>query len=263
MNSHSLALIGELLSKEIFILNTFAFNEDDIIKGLDYNPKKLRLGHQLEHFFQFLIDNSYYETLVSNLQIIENKITIGELDFILRDTITNQIIHVEIATKFYLYDPSFEDELKCWIGPNRKDSLIQKMDKLQEKQFPLLYHNQTIAVLKKMGVDVLQIRQAIDFRAQLFVPFQLLETKLPYVDRENIAGCYLPIIDFTTDYYQEQQYYLPEKSDWLVDPKNNKEWVPFLEVLSKITNSLSKKQSPMLWMKTKDNVYRKLFIIWW
>jgi hypothetical protein len=263
VNTHSLALVGELLNKENFVLNTFPYTQDEVIKALATNSKKLRLGHQLERYFQFLINNSYYETLTSNLQIIVNKTTIGELDFILRDTITNQLIHVEIATKFYLYDPSFEDELKRWIGPNRKDSLLQKMDKLQEKQFPLLYHNQTIEVLKILGIDVLEIKQALDFRAQLFVPFHLLETKRPYIDTRNIAGYYLPIIDFTVDYYQEQQYFLPKKLDWLIAPKNNEEWYSFSEVLLEIRASLSNKQSPMLWMKTKENTYAKLFIVWW
>jgi hypothetical protein len=263
VNTYSLALVGELLNKENFVLNTLPYTQDEVIQTLGTNSKKLRLGHQLECYFQFLIENSYYETLTSNLQIIVDKITIGELDFILRDTITNQLIHVEIATKFYLYDPTFEDELKRWIGPNRKDSLLQKMDKLQKKQFPLLYHNQTIEVLKTLGIDVLELKQAIDFRAQLFVPFHLLDTKLPYIDAENIVGYYLSIIDFTTDYYQEQHYFLPEKLDWLIAPQYNEEWSSFSEVLLEIMNSLSNKQSPMLWMKTKENTYTKLFIIWW
>jgi hypothetical protein len=39
--------------------------------------------------------------LYENIQVIEDK-TIGEIDFIIEDKNTKQVIHMELAYKFYL-----------------------------------------------------------------------------------------------------------------------------------------------------------------
>jgi len=69
---------------------------------------------------------------------------VGELDcLILRD---KKPIHLEVIYKFYLYDASVGDtEIAHFIGPNRKDSLIEKLTKLQEKQLPILKQTLNLA----------------------------------------------------------------------------------------------------------------------
>jgi hypothetical protein len=47
--------------------------------------------------------------LYENIQVIEDKKTIGEIDFIIEDKNTKQVIHMELAYKFYL-DPSISSE---------------------------------------------------------------------------------------------------------------------------------------------------------
>jgi hypothetical protein len=65
--------------------------------------------------------------LYENIQVIEDKKTIGEIDFIIEDKNTKQVIHMELAYKFYLFDPSISSEpINNWIGPNRDDSLQEK-----------------------------------------------------------------------------------------------------------------------------------------
>ena len=49
--------------------------------------------------------------------------------------------HLEYSYKFYLFDHKLEQPfINCWIGPNKKDGLNQKLKKLKENQLPLLHH---------------------------------------------------------------------------------------------------------------------------
>ena len=101
--------------------------------------KRIRLGQLAEQFvFNQLDTCESIELLAENIQIQKDKQTLGELDALLK--VDNQPIHLEIVYKFYVYDDTLGNtELKRWIGPNRKDSLVEKLTKLQDKQLPLLY----------------------------------------------------------------------------------------------------------------------------
>lgn len=113
-------------------------------------PENEVFGKRMEHFFEYYINNQdKFEVLIKNLQIFNNKITIGELDFIIRDVQLNQILHIELVCKFYLYipDANNNNEFEKWIGPNKKDSLSKKIINLQQKQLPLLYKDETISAL--------------------------------------------------------------------------------------------------------------------
>ncbi len=73
--------------------------------------------------------NSDIEIIGQNIQVIENKITISELDCLILDN--HKPVHIEIVYKFYLYDESLTgNEIDKWIGPNRNDSLKHKITKL-------------------------------------------------------------------------------------------------------------------------------------
>ena len=94
-------------------------------------PKNIRLGQRMEYFMEASIKASQrYELIAKNLQIIHNKKTLGEIDFLIRDLKENKVIHLELVYKFYLFDPLYsENKYACWIGPNRKDSLPLKINK--------------------------------------------------------------------------------------------------------------------------------------
>ncbi|MGD1945919.1 MAG: DUF1853 family protein, partial [Croceivirga sp.] len=132
----------------------------------------LRLGHQMEHVFKHLITVSdEYEVLLSNLFIEEGKIRIGELDFILREHKTNKPIHVELAYKFYIINPEISEPIYRLMGPNKRDMFFTKLDKLKEKQLPLLYHNSLLSHWDDHDINLLEIEQKCCFKAQLFEPY--------------------------------------------------------------------------------------------
>ena len=114
--------------KGFFDLKMFDFENKNFSPLNLKLTKKLRLGKLVERFVSFeLQQNQDAKILAENIQIQEDKRTLGELDcLILKDSTP---IHLEIIYKFYLYDKSVgNSEIEHWIGPNRRDSFIQKVE---------------------------------------------------------------------------------------------------------------------------------------
>ena len=100
------------------------------------NLDKLRLGQYAEALLLFFFSNSTsYKTISNNLQLINEKITVGEIDFLLEEFSSEQKIHLELAIKFYL-KIKVNEEVQ-WIGPSSKDRLLRKKDKLLNHQLQL------------------------------------------------------------------------------------------------------------------------------
>ena len=225
--------------------------------------KNLRLGKQVEKIVSGLItSSSNYEVLKENIQIIDDKITVGELDFIIKNLETNQISHLELVYKFYLYDPNNSTiELEKWIGPNRKDSYIKKFEKLKNKQFPLLYKTQTANYLE--GIDIAKLDQKLCFMATLFVPYTLLGNAFSLINNKAIVGYWHTLNEFKTVKNQATKYYLPQKTEWGINPKFNNEWMSYSSIIELIRECHSRDFSPLCWVKKENNSFEQCFIVWW
>lgn len=224
-------------------------------------PTNLRLGHLVERFISCLIRSSdNYTILYENIQIIENKQTIGELDFILIENETKEMIHVEFAYKFYLYDPSISNiAMNNWIGPNRNDSLHKKIQKTKNKQFPLLYHSATRSTLSE--IDINRILQKSCLLVSLYIPFNHTESFKPNI-KKAICGYYLSIDTFKALDHTGSSYYLPKKTEWGLDPEIRDSWLNVNEFLDLVEVFLLDKKAPLCWVN-KSNTYSSFFIVWW
>ena len=224
-------------------------------------PTNLRLGHVAEKVVLHAIEASTnYDTVLHNIQVLDNKQTIGELDFILEEVATQKLIHVELAYKFYLYDPSISHEpIHNWIGPNRNDSLDQKLTKLKDKQFPLLHHPCTASALGHL--DTHHVSQALCLLVSLFVPFAYTGSFSPAYQKA-IQGYYLDIDTFHRLDNENKTYYLPSNKEWGIDPTENKTWTEYASIKGRITAAIEKNQAPLCWQKSGDS-YTAFFIIWW
>lgn len=113
---------------------------------LDSNPQKLdeflaenskrRLGVHFEQLLHFFFKASpFINLLLCNQQIIENGTTLGEVDFILE--FENQCYHLEVSIKFYLQNGN---EIEDMLGPNAKDRLDLKLEKVKNHQLQIAHH---------------------------------------------------------------------------------------------------------------------------
>ncbi|MFT5266553.1 MAG: hypothetical protein ACI8YQ_005318 [Polaribacter sp.] len=242
-------------------LNTFVnmVHRTGHYSALD-DTKHIRLGKLIEQFVLFeLGQNESISILKANVQIFKDQITIGELDCL--HQYLDQYIHLEIVYKFYLYDPSFPDELDRWIGPNRNDSLVQKLKKLREKQLPLLYAPETKTYMDKWGLDSSVFIQQLHFKAQLYVPIEMMGKEFSLVNNACVAGFYL-LQNQLTD-FQNHTFYIPGKLDWLVVPHSGVPWWPMDVFQEEISELLSAKKSPLCWMKSPEGEMSKFFVVWW
>ncbi|SDS33567.1 hypothetical protein SAMN04515667_1943 [Formosa sp. Hel1_31_208] len=222
--------------------------------------KRLRLGQLAEQFVFNQLETSKDVTLIAeNIQIKKDKQTLGELDAILQ--IDKQQIHLEIIYKFYVYDETLGDtELERWIGPNRKDSLIEKLTKLKDKQLPLLYSEACQSTLEHLNIHDSSVIQHVLFKAQLFVPYQI-DVDFEILNSDCICGYYLRRNQIKT--FSTNKFYIPTKLDWFLNPFNDVDWLNFNDFVEKADSFLNQGQSPLFWMKHKEGRLQKCFLIWW
>jgi len=238
------------------ILNTgnlSCFNEE-------FSPN-LRLGKRVERFVSHeLKQDSSILIIAENIQIHNNKITLGELDCLFEQN--KNLIHVEVVYKFYLYDISAgSSELEHWIGPNRKDSLSEKITKLKEKQLPIIHHPETQKYLRTLPINRHEIIQKVYFKAQLFVPISMLNSNFFLINNQCVSGFYISIGQL--DNFSDCEFIIPSKIDWLVSPYLDVNWLVYKDFKTKITSVLQQKNSPLCWLKNKNGKLQKFFMVWW
>ena len=241
---------------------TFDLQDLNTVVDLDFDlPTNLRLGHLVEKVVSKIIRaSSNYELIYENIQIKKDEKTIGEIDFIIEQTYTKQQVHLELAYKFYLLDPSISETfVKNWIGPNRNDSLFEKLEKLKNKQFPLLYNAATAKTLTNLKVEA--IEQQLCLLASLYIPYDN-KSPLPPEYQKAVKGHYVNFETFVNHNLAENEYYLPFKKEWGIDPISNKTWSDLESILEQLKTNLEAKQAPLCWQKKGDK-YFQFFIVWW
>lgn len=243
-------------------IEQFEFETIDI-SSIDINiqiNQRLPLGKRIEYFFEeYLKHVSRYKLLYKNIQVIEDKNTLGEIDFILYDKQKEKYLHTELVYKYYLYDESFDNEINRYIGPNRDDTLLKKLDKLYTKQFPLLYSNKT---KEYIDIDYSNVYQNSCFKANIYLPYKK-EPKLGLVNKECIKGFYINIEKFKCEEkFKSYKYYMPHRYDWVSDIPKDIEYKIYEEIVHELEYLISLGKSPLIWLKN-DEVYQEFFITWW
>ena len=220
-----------------------------------------RLGLLVEQFvFDCLNENKDIKIIATNIQVIEDKRTLGELDGLILDK--KKLIHLELAYKFYLYDPEISgSEIDKWIGPNRKDSLKQKLNKLKSNQMPLLHHPKTKEIIKGLDYDSDLFIQKSHFKGQLFLPLGLTLENMDPLNEDCIYGYYLTLNDLS--FFDKSSFYMPSKLDWLIEPHDNVSWRNIDDFTPLLMTYLNASRSPMCWIKNEDNKIQKVFIVFW
>ncbi len=120
-----------------------------------------RLGHYFENLYGCLLrDLLGWEILLRNQPVRSNGITLGELDFIVRNPGDQAIEHHEIAVKFYL---GVSQAGPLWYGPNASDRLDLKSERLVSHQSRLTERPETRDLLHALNIPT-------PGRARIFMP---------------------------------------------------------------------------------------------
>ena len=248
------------INDAVFNLHQFKITSkfDRIEIALDEN---LRLGKYVEQLVSFeLAQQHNISVLAENIQIQDGKITLGELDCLLLKN--NKPIHLEVIYKFYLYDASVgESEIDHFIGPNRKDSLKEKLTKLKEKQLPLLNSKSCKPYLEAFNLIAENISQQVYFKAQLFLPFSNQNSKLKTLNTDCVIGFYINHIELQQ--FKDCKFYIPHKKDWLILPHTHVNWLNFHVFKAVTQDYFEHKFSTLCWIKVKNGELKKMFLVWW
>lgn len=248
---------SSLFIDDIQGIKNFEFEEIDL-NILDYSKleinEKIPLGKRIERFFEFYIENSSrYKIILKNIQIIENKNTLGEIDFILFDNKKKEFIHLELVYKFYIYDNRFPKELQKYIGANRNDTLLRKLNKLKEKQFPLLYRKETKKYLSNININ--EIKQQVCYKANLFYQEEIFNNKYDFINNQCKKGFYINYKQFIAENkFKEYFYYIPHRYDWISSFNIADEWQNYYRTVSTVDTYYNMKKSPLLWLKDKEKI---------
>lgn len=194
-----------------FVDNNVTFNDTD------ETLKKLPVGKYAEQLLAaFFNQSEKFHLLANNLQLIAQKRTIGEVDFLLENCETKVYIHLEFAIKFYL--KTTEDGEIKYLGPKAKDSLKGKLKKLHEQQLQLFpKHNQ----LLPEKLQNLSFQPKLLMKVYFFFPFEEWQSK-----NQNIAteGWWIKVQDWEklvddASYFQ----FIEDKRQWIFPYSNQNE----------------------------------------
>lgn len=218
----------EILEKWRKESDSYFFELDQQSQDLEnflHRPKNKRLGFYSEALLSFFFQTfPGIELLLQNYQIIEDKRTLGEVDFIIKWQ--DRIIHIECAVKFYLCDHSKDvQDLHSWIGPACKDDLGRKMKKVIEHQLPIIESSSF-----RDFFDYSNIESFIFLKGKLFVN---QEVQCDWV-KKSLLGQYLYLKEFKNS----SELHLLSKPNWL-SIHNEKDLNDATETLT--DNSLLKK----------------------
>lgn len=116
---------NKLLEKAVIESETFTFEPTH------------RLGVYFEQLWHHLVrSNSSLSLLRSNQQVIIDKQTLGEFDSIIQCLNSKQVVHCELAVKFYLQIGNGQ-QMADWVGPNLRDRFDRKFQRLMTHQLAL------------------------------------------------------------------------------------------------------------------------------
>jgi hypothetical protein len=226
-----------------------------------YLPASSRLGHFAEELFFKGISIDTRITMIRNVQVIDDKTTLGELDGVLM--LGDSACHVEFCYKIYLLDTDETNEYTAWIGPNRRDALHQKVEKLKTKQLPLFNHPITQNLLSHRIVNFSELprEQQVCFMAQLYVHLKQFEAKTT-VNYGTPKGFYIHYDELSQ--FEEAQWHIPSsKTDWMVDPMDNVKWLTTAALRTHLQKHYDRDSNPLCWIKAADGKLNKCFVVNW
>jgi len=218
----------------------------DWVHGLDQDPGELqallagqkdrRLGRYFETlWYHWLMHHPDYQLLAHNLQVIIDGETLGELDFIVRDRRSDEVIHIEVAVKFYLGIGDTR-QMRNWHGPGLKDRLDKKVAHLKGRQTCIGQDERIRQWLQRQGLVI--DRCAVILKGRLYYPAH----QFPDIDDLSLLADYAPAESsrqhLRSWWYRKSEFALKISERERFYPLINQGWLQRIP-----TNELDKKLS--------------------
>lgn len=210
--------ISNELNKPVESGNKFLSDDSQTIDKSSIKPTS-RLGYYFESLvFASLCAHPEFKIIAQNKQLISDNITIGEYDALIEDQ-DKRISHLEVAVKFYLQVGS-GNNLHDWFGPDLKDRLDLKYQKLTQHQLQLT--EQALKVDKQLDL-VKPDKVALLCKGRLFYQYQnYVNKRFNYpdqVDKSHAYGFWISKQEFINQLQSDisLDWYVLPKSYWLAD----------------------------------------------
>lgn len=163
-------------------------------KMLTEQPAR-RLGHYFERLYECLMQDLLgWDILLKNQPVRSNGITLGELDFLVRNPEDNVVEHHEIAVKFYLGHQNASQDRPLWYGPNARDRLDIKTQRLIDHQSQMTERPETRNLLMSLGIEM-PVRPRVFMPGYLFYPLTRSLTPPETIPSGHLRGDWLYIND--------------------------------------------------------------------
>ncbi len=197
---------------------------EDWIRALDRAPEALiahleraprvPLGKRFERLLSFYFRRSpRFEVIWEGKQVLVNKTTLGEMDFLVKDLVDDKVYHIEVACKFYLSSKNQRD-WSTFLGPNAKDCLADKMKKFT-RQFDLAHHPFVQEAFQEQGLERFESR--LFLKGFIFHHFTLLQKVRSHrwSSQEYASGWYCFASEIPTLLNDHSQWLILDKKNWL------------------------------------------------
>lgn len=185
-----------------------------LMSHLDRYQPGFRLGDRFENLVLFYL--KYIHNIFDikrNIQVKNESLTIGELDFLL--PVNQRWTHLEVALKLYLLDGSGHC-LSQFIGTRRDDCLETKWQHMLDHQIRLSEAASAQQTLQQLGIDM-PPEQALWVKGWLFYHRGQIPDALPApLNPEHQRGWWLTQSELRALVGNGQHYLIPTKKDWLV-----------------------------------------------
>lgn len=176
-----------------------------------------RLGLYFEQLWQFFLhSDTQVELLAHNLPVQDAQRTVGEFDCLYYCHRRRRHVHVEFAVKYYLgvSEPDANPEGGTrWLGPDPRDRLDRKLDRMLTRQIRLGETTAGQAVLASLGVA--DAEKEIVLRGQLYQPASRPRPLPPGYNRNNSPGIWTTLGQFASSADASGRYLLLPRLRWL------------------------------------------------
>lgn len=175
------------------------------LRALDEEPAPLhdylashgswKVGFYFESLLAWWLQwNPELELLAHNLQVRASGRTLGALDYVVRDS-EGAVQHWEVAVKFYLQRES-KAEWSAWVGPNQRDRLDLKLERMRDHQLPLSSTAEARVQLANLGTTAHVQRRAV-IKGALFERWRGVPVLPRGASRSTPLGVWFPASAFS------------------------------------------------------------------